>query len=371
MIVEEITSVGQFDGLKEVWDKLFIGDARASVFMSWAFLKGRFEVSDEPHWILLGARKNPSSEYVGFLPLGRRSFNKYGVPVVREIGMGGSPWADYTGFLCQPDHAQEVIAAMGRHVRDRMVWDRLVMRDVVDPRLDQFLDVFRPFSDFSVETSDDNICPFLTLPSCWDDYCREFFNKKKRYNLLRSIGMVEGLKGFSVTNSTSEDIGKHLDAHFLLYGQRWGHNRSRASLVKPIFLRSAQAGHFWAKTVWSEGVPVATAVGFVDRKAGSCMLYGTTFNATFASLSPGRVVVALSIRDAISQGLNVFDFLRGDEEYKFGLGASSRKSKKATVCRRDLRSRLGTRLLNIPSLRRWMLAHCTRPSHPAPGKAKG
>jgi CelD/BcsL family acetyltransferase involved in cellulose biosynthesis len=41
----------------------------------------------------------------------------------------------------------------------------------------------------------------------------------------------------------------------------------------------------------------------------------------FAHLSPGNVLTAYVIQDAIRLGRTRFDFLRGDEEYKFRFGA--------------------------------------------------
>ena len=41
---------------------------------------------------------------------------------------------------------------------------------------------------------------------------------------------------------------------------------------------------------------------------------------TFAHLSPGIVLLAYLIRHAIDSGRSAFDFLRGNEEYKYRMG---------------------------------------------------
>ena len=43
--------------------------------------------------------------------------------------------------------------------------------------------------------------------------------------------------------------------------------------------------------------------------------------AAFAALSPGVVLTAAAIERAIDLGRAEFDFLRGDEEYKYRFGA--------------------------------------------------
>jgi CelD/BcsL family acetyltransferase involved in cellulose biosynthesis len=47
-------------------------------------------------------------------------------------------------------------------------------------------------------------------------------------------------------------------------------------------------------------------------------------NVELRSLSPGIVTVALDIRSAIDERYKYYDFLRGDEEYKYRLGAVKR-----------------------------------------------
>jgi len=49
-------------------------------------------------------------------------------------------------------------------------------------------------------------------------------------------------------------------------------------------------------------------------------LYNSGFNPDFSSLSPGQVLTAYTIKDAIENGRTLYDFLRGNEEYKFRLG---------------------------------------------------
>jgi len=43
-------------------------------------------------------------------------------------------------------------------------------------------------------------------------------------------------------------------------------------------------------------------------------------------LAPGIVLLAHVIRDAIDRGFPVFDFLRGEEPYKYGFGLRRRTS---------------------------------------------
>jgi len=49
------------------------------------------------------------------------------------------------------------------------------------------------------------------------------------------------------------------------------------------------------------------------------------------NLSSGIVLLSQCIRDAIERGLGVFDFLQGDEEYKYRFGATDVELRRLTV----------------------------------------
>lgn len=71
-----------------------------------------------------------------------------------------------------------------------------------------------------------------------------------------------------------------------------------------------------------DGHPVAGAVGFATD--GGYYLYNSAFDPGFGSASPGQVLLSELLSRAIDRGATRFDFLKGDEEYKFRLGARER-----------------------------------------------
>jgi CelD/BcsL family acetyltransferase involved in cellulose biosynthesis len=68
--------------------------------------------------------------------------------------------------------------------------------------------------------------------------------------------------------------------------------------------------------------PVAAAFGFAD--AGAYYLYNLAYAADLADSSPGIVLLSAMIEQAIVTGLIRFDFLKGDERYKYQMGAFDR-----------------------------------------------
>jgi len=70
------------------------------------------------------------------------------------------------------------------------------------------------------------------------------------------------------------------------------------------------------------GSPVAAAFGFVDTDA--LYLYNSAYDEHTSDASPGIVLLVLMIERSIDEGLKRFDFLKGDEQYKYRLGAVDR-----------------------------------------------
>ena len=62
-------------------------------------------------------------------------------------------------------------------------------------------------------------------------------------------------------------------------------------------------------------------------------LYNSGYDPSFSYLSVGLLLKSLCIRDALESGKAVFDFLRGDEPYKYDLGGQDTSIYKLTITR--------------------------------------
>ena len=62
------------------------------------------------------------------------------------------------------------------------------------------------------------------------------------------------------------------------------------------------------------------------------LLYNSGYDPDiFAHLSPGWVLLAYAIQYAIAAGNKLFDFMQGDEEYKFRFGSSEYKVMRVVI----------------------------------------
>jgi CelD/BcsL family acetyltransferase involved in cellulose biosynthesis len=62
-------------------------------------------------------------------------------------------------------------------------------------------------------------------------------------------------------------------------------------------------------------------------------VYNSGFDPQFREYSPGWVLLAYLIQHAIETGKHTFDFMRGDEEYKYRFGAQAEYVLKVQISR--------------------------------------
>jgi CelD/BcsL family acetyltransferase involved in cellulose biosynthesis len=72
------------------------------------------------------------------------------------------------------------------------------------------------------------------------------------------------------------------------------------------------------------GAERATAALFSYVDEEGVYLYNSSYDAALSDASPGVAIVGSMIEQACVEGLPRFDFLKGDEVYKFRLGAEAR-----------------------------------------------
>lgn len=336
MQVREIDTFAEFQSLRSDWDAAFARDPHASVFMSWPWQRGWIDVTPHP-WTVLAARENDRSPCVAFLPISLRgSRSPLRIDHLREIHMAGEPTADYSGFLVHPDAQVEALNAIARHISDVLPWERLRFEEVNDPRLPEFL-AHLP-NALSVVEHQGTPCPRMPLPASWDEFMQGM-SYTSRQSLRKRMKKAEC--AFRLTRFDGASDEHQIDALILL-----AINRTREQpdpniwRLHSMLRHCALAGLAHMVMLWKDDTPIAGVASLINHKTKSMGLYVTAFDEAHSDYSPGRVAVALSIRDAIAMGMREYDFLRGEEPYKFQFGGVSAHNRTLIIERPTLQAAL-------------------------------
>lgn len=164
------------------------------------------------------------------------------------------------------------------------------------------------------------VSPYLRLPKSWDEYLLSL-SRVKRKELKRKINRLENGSEFKFY--CNKNFVNDFDDFVRL------HRLSKAD--KEDFMSEPMKDFFWkllnadsSLGVWKlcfleiEGKKVASILAFQNDK--QILLYNSGYDPEYNYYSVGLILKAYNIRQAINDGKTVYDFLRGDERYKFDLG---------------------------------------------------
>ncbi len=177
----------------------------------------------------------------------------------------------------------------------------------------------------------------MRLPSSWDAYLASVGKKerheirRKERRLARELGplrLEEG--GIDPGVALDTAVERFIEMHRLSKGEKGEFMMgSMADFFRIVVRHFAAEGSLRLDTLFAGDEAVAATVGFADNFG--YYLYNSGFAVDLGRLSPGNVLLGMLIRREIAYGRRVFDFLRGDERYKFRLGGVSRPLKRLEI----------------------------------------
>jgi CelD/BcsL family acetyltransferase involved in cellulose biosynthesis len=183
----------------------------------------------------------------------------------------------------------------------------------------------------------------MDLPPTWEEYLN-LLSANERQSLRRKMRFFES-DGVTLEKVTAPDGSAFAD-YVRLHTSSWGERNIRGYFSSPrfrTFLERATGslmpeGRARIYFLLKDGVRFAAVHAFFVN--GTCCFYlsGLDRKHPLSSRSPGKVLLAMVIREAIVEGCTVFDFQGGDEDYKFQLGGRGTSFAKATFWRGGIRS---------------------------------
>jgi CelD/BcsL family acetyltransferase involved in cellulose biosynthesis len=181
---------------------------------------------------------------------------------------------------------------------------------------------------WQVETKQQDVCPVLTLPKTWEEYLK-LVGKKQRHEIQRKWkNTTEKLEmNFVCVEKimSAEQIEKDT-SDFIRLHQLSSENKAAfwdedlIDFFKDLIKVAAENN--WLKLFFLEvgGERVAATLCFDYNNV--FYLYNSGYDPSrFANFSVGNVLTSFTIKKAIELGRVKYDFLRGEEEYKFRYGA--------------------------------------------------
>lgn len=239
--------------------------------------------------------------------------------------IGGVDVSDYFDLMGRAGHERAFLTTFLDHLTADPNWDVVDLHSVptCSATLALLPDVARS-RGYTVSLVQQEVCPIVDLPGTWESYL-ESLGKKDRHELRRKLRRLqaEGNWGWHTVSEAGE-LPKALDDFFDLHEKS---SRNKADFWddarRDFFRDNARAmlevGWLRLSFLELDGRRVATIFAYDYRDTVS--LYNSGYDPAHGYYSVGVLLVAFGIQDAIAAGRTRFDFLRGNEPYKYSFGA--------------------------------------------------
>ena len=363
-----------FDAIpRDAWDELAAATPWATPFSSHAFHRAWWDAyGANAHEQTLIVCRADASQPLAIVPLMHRhqveptdqltqSTMRHGgpttltpvAPTAKAIFFGATYHADYATVLAAPETLPEVAEAVAAHLAappSRLdphpsPWDVVDLRRLRcgDPASDALAAAFgrREISEgWTLNVEREDVCPVVQLPDgvSFDDYLGTL-GKKERHEIRRKMRRAEASGDVALTDSAAplDDLDAFIDLHQRKWGDLGlfpptpGGDASR-TFVRRLFEEQGADGSLRLSflTVGDRRI----AAGLMFTTAEGYLYYNAGVDPDARDLSPGVLLVAEFIRRALTDGARRFDFLRGDEPYKYEWGAVDEPIQRILV-RRD------------------------------------
>lgn len=262
-------------------------------------------------------------------------------PLMRDEGrltfLGDPSICDYMDFLVGDGGSEEAYRQLWQRVcgEDWAELDLWGLPEASPTRL-QVMRLARE-SGCGVAEELEAVAPRIELPSSWDEYLLSL-SKKDRHELRRKLRRLHesGARVDFTVASQPSDVAAQVE-EFLRLHTISRHDKAEfmtgamPSFFRRMALAMAGAGLLRLFMLRLDDKPAATVMCF---DAGCCLyMYNSGYDPEFSPLAVGLLSKAMVIEWAIGQGKASLDFLRGNEPYKYDLGARDRRIYRLVVRR--------------------------------------
>lgn len=321
--VSEITTEGQFAALRDEWNELVESDGHATIFQTWEFQYHAWRIYADSVSPCLLLVRDEAGELIGCAPLGTNVL-RVGPLSVRVLGFAPLKYCDYNNFILRGGREEETLAALASWFRENLHrWDVVLFRPVrEDSSLvtcqDQFLgEIGRPYRVEECSTA-----PYLRLDAGWPSYEGALSTSRAsstRHKVSKLFRRFDG----RFQQAMNGQLDEALDLFMGLHQKQWRDKDQLGAFAQPRAQEGIRAlmkelsgrGLVKLHTIRSSEQTIATLCTFEFR--GTVSYFQGGYDPDYGHLSPGTVMHALRITEALDQGAQEYDFLYGAEPYKF------------------------------------------------------
>ncbi len=317
------TTASVFDSLSSEWNVLLHASQADTPFLTHEWQVACWRTLGEGA-LKVGEARDDVGTLIGVAPLFCAEIEGY-----RSLRFVGSvDPSDYLDFIIARGREADVGALIVDALAADRDWDRMDLYNIPQASPTRaWLVQAAAARGWQVTDERQVASPVLALPGSFEAYIAGL-GKRERHEMRRKLRRAEamdGLRWYLVDGEFASELEPEVEAFLdLMARSRADKEAFMTPQIRRFFHEGVRAAHRggWLQLAFLEveGRKAATYLSFDydDR----LMIYNSGYEPDdLQAVSPGIVLIARLIEHAIEQGKRIVDFMRGDEEYKYHLGA--------------------------------------------------
>jgi CelD/BcsL family acetyltransferase involved in cellulose biosynthesis len=316
---------------RDSWNQLLSQSAshvpflRFEYLQTWWATRGGGEWPQDSQLFLIAAFED--NELVGIAPLFHAK-NILGEPALMLVG--AIEVSDFLDFIVKPENLPAFISGLLDFLKDADIpeWKLLDLYNILqDSPTISLLKQEAEKRQWSQQEIHLQPSPYIPLPGDFEAYLAQI-DKKQRHEIRRKLRKVEQslAEGGLYFTEDSENLESDVQAFIDMMAQ---------DPNKRDFLTDAMRQHIHntARVAFDAGWLQLSFFTLDGKKAAANLsfnydnrlwLYNSGWEWEYRDYSPGWVLLAYLIEWANKNGIREFDFMRGDEAYKYKFGGIDR-----------------------------------------------
>jgi len=336
MRIEVHYESGGFSALKPEWNALLARSRSDALFLTWEWQSTWWKHLGDGNLLLLGFRAEDDGRLVGIAPL-FWCVTDQGQSLLFVIGCRDV--SDYLDLIIERGQEEVVYQAFLDYLQNEApAWDVLDLCNLPQESLaPDRLRALAAARGYQTRVETEDVCPVIDLPATWDGYLKQL-DKKQRHEVRRKLRRAESEADTRlVVIGDDHDLTHEMRAFVQLHQKS---TPEKTKFMDPqmqrFFFDVAQVlqARGWLQLTFLEieGTKAASLLNFDYQD--SILVYNSGYDPEqFAHLSPGWVLTARCIEHAIALGRRKFDFLRGNEDYKYRFGGRDTEVRRLLIAR--------------------------------------
>lgn len=341
MQLQAIRTLSELEALAGEWNDLLHDSASDVPFLRHEYLKTWFQTLGGGEWphgdLYTLAGRSPQGKLAGIAPLFLTT-NRDGETALMLLG--SIEISDYLDIITRPEDLMAFVEELFDYLASSQApeWKSLDLWNLLDSSAT--LPVLKGAAarrGWSYVQEALQHCPYIPIPGDWEQYLADQVDKKQRHEIRRKMRRVESydepVRWYIVQDESS------LEGEIQAFLQLMAHDPAKRRFLTDAMRSQMRLG---AWDAWRNGYLQLAFLEINGQKAAGYLnfdynnhiwVYNSGLDFAYRELSPGWVLLGHLLQWANENRRAIFDFLRGEEDYKYRFGGIDRRVVRVKISR--------------------------------------